>query len=356
MGYSKKMANKCPRCQHPVPSGEKRCPSCGVDIYEYAPEKMRCPICKELYPKGAKFCLKDGSPLESAEIDFSREATIFLSSDALKKSTPFKKPGEPLSDKDRIPTLAQPPSTTSFKGLNSKKTPDKKLDKNETEANSFDFSIFNISPEETTPSQHTPGTPKPTIEDTFDLYQALINNKDKTAPSSTPPSVSPTSSSFEHNKRYGVSTPKFEEIKDKEKEDLKSILSQSLKGGTEFASPKQEQKPSMSPTPQPSKKEDLVSEKTDSKPYSLKFEMTPELLAAKEKLKQKYSQPGKLKKTFTPDRLKTLEEYDRLIAESDQKGNGSKIDDFELKPAPSKINPGFFERLKIALKLLFSKK
>ncbi len=74
--------NICPRCGAEIPKGEFRCPSCAIDIREWNPDKLRCPVCRELYPKGTKFCLKDGSPLEQAIVNFDSEATMFLSGSA----------------------------------------------------------------------------------------------------------------------------------------------------------------------------------------------------------------------------------------------------------------------------------
>ncbi|MBN1901915.1 zinc ribbon domain-containing protein [Candidatus Sumerlaeota bacterium] len=73
------MGNICPHCQMEIPKGKFICPICGIDIRDWAPDKLRCPICRSLYPSGTKFCLKDGSPLEQAIVNFDTEATIFLS-------------------------------------------------------------------------------------------------------------------------------------------------------------------------------------------------------------------------------------------------------------------------------------
>lgn len=73
------MENMCPHCQMEVPKGKFVCPICGIDLRNWNPDKLRCPICRSLYPQGTKFCLKDGSPLEKAIVNFDTEATIFLS-------------------------------------------------------------------------------------------------------------------------------------------------------------------------------------------------------------------------------------------------------------------------------------
>ena len=72
------MESVCPHCQLQIPKGKFICPICGIDIRDWNPDKLRCPICRSLYPPGTKFCLKDGSPLEKAIVDFDTEATIFL--------------------------------------------------------------------------------------------------------------------------------------------------------------------------------------------------------------------------------------------------------------------------------------
>ena len=77
----------CPHCNLEVPKGQFICPTCGIDIRDWNPDKLRCPICRSLYPQGTKFCLKDGSPLEPAVVDFDTEATMFLSGG---KKTPLK--------------------------------------------------------------------------------------------------------------------------------------------------------------------------------------------------------------------------------------------------------------------------
>jgi len=77
----------CPHCNLEVPKGQFICPTCGIDIRDWNPDKLRCPICRSLYPQGTKFCLKDGSPLEPAVVDFDTEATMFLSGG---KTTPLK--------------------------------------------------------------------------------------------------------------------------------------------------------------------------------------------------------------------------------------------------------------------------
>jgi len=69
---------KCPRCTAIIPKGEFICPECGIDIRDWNPDKLRCPVCRALYPQGTKFCLKDGSPLEPAVVNFDTEATMFL--------------------------------------------------------------------------------------------------------------------------------------------------------------------------------------------------------------------------------------------------------------------------------------
>jgi hypothetical protein len=79
-----------------VPKGQFICPICGIDLRDWNPDKLRCPICRSLYPQGTKFCLKDGSPLEQAIVDFDTEATIFLSGSM--------KTQKPKPD-DIIPTL-----------------------------------------------------------------------------------------------------------------------------------------------------------------------------------------------------------------------------------------------------------
>jgi hypothetical protein len=72
-----------------VPKGQFVCPICGIDLRDWNPDKLRCPICRSLYPQGTKFCLKDGSPLEQAIVDFDSEATIFLSG-SIKAQKPTK--------------------------------------------------------------------------------------------------------------------------------------------------------------------------------------------------------------------------------------------------------------------------
>lgn len=72
------MESVCPHCQLEIPKGKFSCPICGIDIRDWNPDKLRCPICRSLYPQGTKFCLKDGSPLEQAIVNFDTEATIFL--------------------------------------------------------------------------------------------------------------------------------------------------------------------------------------------------------------------------------------------------------------------------------------
>jgi len=78
-GILKMGETKCPHCDLPIPAGKFICPNCGIDIRDWNPDKLRCPLCRTLYPPGTKFCLKDGSPLEPAVVDFDTEATIFLS-------------------------------------------------------------------------------------------------------------------------------------------------------------------------------------------------------------------------------------------------------------------------------------
>jgi len=77
----------CPHCNLEVPKGQFICPTCGIDIRDWNPDKLRCPICRSLYPQGTKFCLKDGSPLEPAVVDFDTEATMFLSGGTPSPST-----------------------------------------------------------------------------------------------------------------------------------------------------------------------------------------------------------------------------------------------------------------------------
>ncbi len=293
------MSGKCPHCNFDVPSGERICPSCGINIFDYAPDKKKCPLCKEIYPKGTKFCLKDGTPLESGEIDFNSEATMFLSPEALKKSSKQKSSDEPISDQERI--LSPQPHMYD----NKKSKEDKKITETIPKQDIFaDSHKTEKEPEE---------PPKPTIDDAFQLYQALTGDKTESPKPKQP--VTPDT----YHSSFASASKKISE------ESLYSAL--------------QKEKPQ---EPQPT-----------SPAMDFKIEMTPELLAAKKKLEEKYSKQHSYKKIHEQQhRIKSVKEYEDLIARSE--GNADK-DEPTIIPAPVKTKPGIFERIKIALRVLFPK-
>lgn len=293
------MSDICPHCKFTIPSGEKRCPSCGIDIFEYAPDKMRCPLCKEMYPKGTKFCLKDGSPLESGEIDFSSEATMFLTPNAIKKtSKPPKSPSEDLSDQDRIPI---------FQSHKQEDTPHKKEPKPQQYHPAHKQELSHEEPFSISSKTNEP--PKPTVDDAFELFQALTGDEKQSPVSSKIPTATPHQPAKPH-----------------------------------------------APEPPQIHKTDISPHDDSHQKEHPKLEMTPELLAAKRKLEEKYSKGKPLKKPYEQPRVKSLAEYEKLLSEDEETDEKmEKPQELEIKPIPVMEKPGFWTRIKMAIRVLFPK-
>jgi double zinc ribbon protein len=94
--------NRCPHCEAVIPKGKFNCPACGIDVREWNPEKMRCPVCRAMYPHGTKFCLNDGSRLETAVVNFDTEATMFLGGASAGKKEDLIPTMKFADDPDRI--------------------------------------------------------------------------------------------------------------------------------------------------------------------------------------------------------------------------------------------------------------
>lgn len=311
------MASVCPHCNCSLSSGERICPSCGITINDYAPDKMKCPICKEIYPKGTKYCLKDGSLLQSGEIDFNTEATMFLSPSAMKKISESKKtdPQHP-QDKEAIPIIQ------SFNKETQKPKPKDSPDQIHKPAHHIPPPSQNNKKEPLFPAlqQHDlfakDDSKTPSADDAFDLYQALTN--DAALKNQTPAFSKPAA-------------PKEEPIiRETEK--------------------KSDFKPHSFDEPKP-----FASESGEPQLEIPKLEMTPELLAAKRKLEEKYSKNKHAKIMPEKHHKRSLEEYDKLLKEDLQRGGAGRENELELKPAPVIKKPGLFERIRIAIRVLFPK-